>query len=188
MLVQINLLYFEVNIAFRVLRALLGLDLKPFLAFFTNQCHPRLFSDLCWEWILFLTSYNNSSRAAYWLGRNVLFFWGINKSFSFTSWMDSLVLLLSLTRFLLGSLEWPNMLACSLYVEFCRRSSRSVRELHFFSLLVTTSSSCVQRSSFTLPQTVSIFTLESSRILSSSVKCMLIVWVFSWLVLSILSI
>ena len=79
------------------------------------------------------------------------------------------------------------MLACSLYVEFCRRYSRFARELHFFSLLVTTSS-CVHRSSFTLPQTVSIFKLESSRILSSLVKRMLIVWVFSWLVLSILSI
>ena len=43
---------------------------------------------------------------------------------------------------------------------FCRRSSHSVNELQFFSLLYTISSSCTQRSSFALPQAISVFTLK----------------------------
>ena len=79
-------------------------------------------------------------------------------------WMDNLALLLCPARFLLGGWEWPNMLAASLYIVFCRRSSRSVKELQFFSLLYTTSSSCAQRSSFALPQAIGVFMLKPSRL------------------------
>ena len=70
---------------------------------------------------------------------------------------------------------------------FCRRSSHSVKELQFFSLLYTISSSCTQHSSFALPQTIGVFMLKPSRSLFSLVRCELVVWVFSWLVFSILS-
>ena len=101
-------------------------------------------------------------------------------------WMDNLALLLCPARFLLGGWEWPNMLAASLYIVFCR-SSHSVKELQFFSLLYTISSSCAQRSSFALPQAIGVFTLKPSRSFFSLVRCELVVWVFSWLVFNILS-
>ena len=87
-------------------------------------------------------------------------------------WMDNLALLLCPARFLLGGWEWPNMLAASLYIVFCR-PRRSVKELQFFNLLYTISSSCAQCSSFALLQAISVFTL--------------VMWVFSWLVFSILT-
>ena len=80
------------------------------------------------------------------------------------SWMDNLVLLLCPARFLLGDWEWPNMLAASLYIVFCRRSSHSVKELQLFSFLYTVSSSCAQRSSFALPQAIGVFMLKPSRL------------------------
>ena len=79
------------------------------------------------------------------------------------------------------------MLAASLDIVFCRRSSCSVRDLQLFSLLDTTSSSCAQRLSFALPQAIGVFSLKPSRSLSSLVRCELVMWVFSWLVFSILS-
>ena len=103
------------------------------------------------------------------------------------SWMENLVLLLCSARFLLGGWEWPNMLVASLYIVFCRRSSLSVRELQFISLLDTISSSCAQRWSFALPQAIGVFTLKPSRSLFSLVRCELVVWVFSWMAFSILS-
>ena len=69
----------------------------------------------------------------------------------------------------------------------CRRSSRSVNELQFFSLLYTISSSCAQRSSFALPQAIGVFMLKPSRSFFSLVRCELVKWMFSWLVFSILS-
>ena len=70
---------------------------------------------------------------------------------------------------------------------FSRRSSRSVNELQFFSWLYAISSSCAQCPSFTLPQGISIFTLKPSLCFFSLVRCELVVWVFSWLLFSILS-
>ena len=70
---------------------------------------------------------------------------------------------------------------------FCWRSSHSVNELQFFSFLYTISSSCTQRSSFALPQAIGVFTLKPSTSFFSLVRCELVVWVFSWLVFSILS-
>ena len=168
-----------------VLPALYRLALQSFLAFFTNQRHLRLFSDLRKERILFLTSVSSCSRAIHWSGRKIEFVWAVNKFFSLMSWMDNLVLLLCPARFLLGDWEWPNMLAASLYIVFCRRSSHSVKELQLFSFLYTVSSSCAQRSSFALPQAIGVF--KSSRGLFSLVRYELVVWVFSWLVFSILS-
>ena len=55
------------------------------------------------------------------------------------------------------------MLAASLYIIFYRRSSHSIRELQFISLLDTISSSCAQCSSFALPQAIGVFTLKPSR-------------------------
>ena len=55
----------------RVLPALQGLALKSFLAFFTNQRGLRVFSDLCREQILFLTSSSSCSRAIHWSGRKI---------------------------------------------------------------------------------------------------------------------
>ena len=163
------------------------LALQSFLAFFTNQRHLRLFSDLRKERILFLTSVSSCSRAIHWSGRKIEFVWAVNKFFSLMSWMDNLVLLLCPARFLLGDWEWPNMLAASLYIVFCRRSSHSVKELQLFSFLYTVSSSCAQRSSFALPQAIGVFMLKPSRSFFSLVRCELVVWVFSWLVFSILS-
>ena len=111
----------------------------------------------------------------------------MSKFFSLMSWMDNLVLLLCLARLLLVAWEWPNMLAASSYIVFCRRSSCSVKELQFFSLLYTISSSCAQCSSFALPQAIGVFTLKPSRSLSSLTRYELVVWVFSWLVFSILN-
>ena len=106
--------------------------------------------------------------------------------FSLMSWMDNLVLLCCRVRFFLGGWEWPNMLAALLYIVFCRRSRCSVRELQFISFLDTISSSCAQRWWFALPKAIGVFMLKPSRSLFSLVKCELVVWVFSWLVFSIL--
>ena len=79
------------------------------------------------------------------------------------------------------------MLAASLYIVFSERSSCSVKELQFFSLLYTISSSCAQYSSFALFQAIGVFMLKTSRSLSTLVRCELVVWVFSLLAFSILS-
>ena len=78
------------------------------------------------------------------------------------------------------------MLAASLYIVFSERSSCSVKELQFFSLLYTISSSCAQYSSFALFQAIGVFMLKTST-LSTLVRCELVVWVFSLLAFSILS-
>ena len=70
------------------------------------------------------------------------------------------------------------MLAASLYIAFCKRSSRSVRELQFFSLL-DTSFSGAQPSSFALPEAIGVLTLKPSKSLSSLVRYELVLWVFS---------
>ena len=127
-----------------------------------------------------LTSVSSCSRAIRWSGRKIEFIWAVNKffsliSFSLMSWMDNLVLLLCPARFLLGGWEWPNVLVASLHIVVCRRSSRSIKEFQFFSLLYTMSSSCAQRSSFALPQDIGVFTLKPSRSLFCLVRCELVV-------------
>ena len=55
------------------------------------------------------------------------------------------------------------MLAALLYIVFCRRFRRSVRELQFISLLDTISSSCAQHSSFALPPSYWCFHAQALR-------------------------
>ena len=101
------------------------------------------------------------------------------------SWMDKLVLLICLARFILGGWEQPNMLAASLYVLFCSRSSHFFRELQFISLLDPISPSCAQRSSFALPQAIGVFPFKPSRSLFFFSEMWTSCMVFSWLVFSI---
>ena len=103
------------------------------------------------------------------------------------SWIDTLVLLLCLARFLLGGWGWQNMLAASLYIKFCKRSSSSVRELQFFTLVDAALSSCAQHSSISLCKAIGVFTLKFSKNLSSLIRCELVLWVFFWFMFNILS-
>ena len=107
MFFKIFLFYFEVNITFCAKKSLTSITSTGWL---WNRFLPSLLtSAIRYKRILFLTLANCCFRDICWSGRKIVFIWAANKFFSLMSWMEHLVILLRLARFLLGGWERLNM-------------------------------------------------------------------------------
>ena len=146
----------------------------------SQQC-LRFFSPLRRDRILHFTLMSKLVRAACWSGKADDLIWAKSRFFWWISSMNNLVLRLCPARRLVFCWRCPKMLAASVWMVSWRRDTVSAKAVYIWSLILTLSSSSVQRLSIEFPHAIGVFKHKFLKKLLSVVWCESIVWVLSWM-------